>query len=154
MDAALASYWNAVLDHLIVQPFGIFIGARPQTQALDIAHALQLVVERGLDDGSRAVLAQCDIQTFFDELHVLKICRWLVGCGHQAKDVACLLRCQMMPRVFLDIGAGPVRIDSRAIGGLTGSRTALMLARVPVETTLRDRSPIWKEWGFFNSPKF
>ena len=43
---------------------GTFIGARPQTQALDIAHGLQSVVEKELDNKSEGAVAQMDIQSY------------------------------------------------------------------------------------------
>ena len=52
-------------------------------------------------------------------------------------DVACLLRFQMMPAVRLHIGDGAsVTIRNRSKGGLTGTRTALVMARIPVEATV------------------
>ncbi|CAK0839547.1 unnamed protein product [Prorocentrum cordatum] len=141
-------YWNKVVGRLIPQQFGIFVGARPRTQALDIAHALQLVVEKGLDDCSNATLAQCDAQTYFDELRALRICRWLVTRGCSPEDVACLVRAQMVPRVIPHAGGSAVPIVNRSKRGLTGSRTALMLARILVEEVMNDRAESWKTWGF------
>ena len=52
IDAAISAYWNKIIDVLVPQPFGVFVGARPNTRALDIAHSLQLVIECGLDQRS------------------------------------------------------------------------------------------------------
>ena len=49
---------------------------------------------------------------------------------------------------MLHFGRSSVRIDDRTVGGLTGSRVALALSRVPVETAMRERHAVWKTWGF------
>ena len=84
----------------------------PKTQCLDIAHGLQSVIEKGLDDhGSRAV-AQCDIQCYYDSLPVLKIARWMLTAGIEPSLVACALQHQMLPKV--DLGAGQL-VVGRAV---------------------------------------
>ena len=47
----------------------------------------------------------------------------------------------------MHFGRVEASISNRTIGGLTGSRSALALARVPVETTMRDRHRTWQKWA-------
>ena len=68
--------------------------------------------------------------------------------NHVANHVAGLIRHQMCPRVVLNVGAIEIAIDGRSIGGLTGSRTAGTLGRVPVESTMVERCTFWKQWGY------
>ena len=58
-----------------------FVGARPRTQCLDIAHGLQTVIEKGLDNFGGAAVAQADIEKYYDSLPVLRIARWLIAHG-------------------------------------------------------------------------
>ena len=43
-----------------------FIGAVPGTQCLDVAHGLQSVIEKGLDNFGAAAVAQSDIEKYYD----------------------------------------------------------------------------------------
>ena len=45
-------------------------------------------------------------------------------------------------------GAARACILGRCVGGLTGSRVAGALARIPVESCLAARAPLWRKWGF------
>ena len=54
---------------------GIFSGGQPHTQVKDIGSAVWLTIEKGLDMRSSAAVAQMDIQTDFDHLPLLLICR-------------------------------------------------------------------------------
>ncbi len=81
-------------------------------------------------------MAQSDIRSYFDALPVLRIAERLVDKGAPPSDVAALVRFQMMPRVCLRISEGAsATILNRSRGGLTGTRTALVMARIPVEAT-------------------
>ena len=55
----------------------------------------------------------------------------------------------MCPRVVLHVsGTKEVMIVNRTIGGLTGSRTAGFLGRIPVEATIAERRHFWRAFGF------
>ena len=53
-----------------------------------------------------------------------------------------------MPQVLLKIGDLKVPIQNRSAGGLTGSRVAGALGRIPVESMIAARHQHWKPWGF------
>jgi hypothetical protein len=125
-----------------------FIGAVPGTQCLDVAHGLQSVIEKGLDNFGAAAVAQSDIEKYYDSLPMLRIIRWLTSRGVPAPLAACALRHQMCPTVVLKIGSSEVKIGGRTIGGMTGSRTAGFLGRIPVEAIIEDRLGHWKPYGF------
>ena len=97
---------------------------------------------------SEAAVAQSDIQTFYDSLAMLRICRWLAQKGMQPSHVACLLRHQMLPAVWLHTGDSSVLVQNRSIGGLTGSMLAGAFGRIPVESTISKRASHWSSWGF------
>ena len=68
------------------------VGAQTKTQCLDIAHGLQFVIEKGLDNIGNSAVAQCDIEKYFASLPVLRIMCWLVSNGTQLAHAACLVR--------------------------------------------------------------
>jgi len=125
-----------------------FVGARPKTQCLDVAHGLQSVIEKGLDDFGASAVAQCDIEKYYDSLPVLKIMWWLVDNGVAPGHAACLVRHQMCPQVVLKCGSAEAVVKNRTVGGLTGSRTAGFLGRIPVESIIADRCSRWRRLGY------
>ena len=125
-----------------------FVGAQPKTQCLDIAHSLHLVIEKGIDMHGAGAIAQSDIQQFFDSIPLLKICLWMVSRGCSWMLAACVLRHQLLPKITLRVGAAHFEVHQRTIGGLTGSRVAGCMARIPVESIFVDRSLMWRQWGF------
>ena len=125
-----------------------FVAARPYTQVLDVAHGIQSVLEKGIDDFGSAAAAQCDIQQYYDSLPILKLFLWLVERGFPLGLAAALIRHQVCPTVELHVGAAAATVLQRCIGGLTGSRIAGVLARIPVESIFAERAHIWKQWGF------
>ena len=58
IDAALAAFTNQFVDEIMPPVKGCWVGARPGTQALEIAHGLHFVIEKGLDLKSKAAIAQ------------------------------------------------------------------------------------------------
>ena len=60
LDALLANHFQHQVDSLLPVIPECFIGARPKTQCLDIAHGIQSVIEKGLDSHGQAAVAQCD----------------------------------------------------------------------------------------------
>ena len=132
MDALLLQLASPVIDVACPEPPGCFIGARPFTLALDIAHGLQAVIEKELDDHGRAAIAQEDIEKYYDSLRLLRVARWLQRNGATSATCAAMLRHQMLPQVTLAIGGIEVSFSNRSVGSLTGSRVAGALGRVPV----------------------
>ena len=148
IDAFLCARWDHWINVHVAQPYGVHIGARPKTQSLDITHSLHLIIEQGLDAKNGSAVAQSDILSYFDSLPVLRIAEWLLEKGAPPADVAALVRFHMTPRIRLRISdAVSVTIRDRSKGGLTGTRTALVLARIPVEATTAFLYPRLKHLG-------
>ena len=123
-----AAWLAAIIDRGCQCPAGVFFGARPFTQTLDIAHGLQAVIEKGLDDHSKGATAQMDIARCYDSIRLLPIVRWLQRRGLPTPVCAALLRQRMLPRVVLKIGQkiGQIQagVVNRSVGSLTGARVA------------------------------
>ena len=137
LDTALSRRWSRWIDLALPRIDGTHIGARPGTQSLQIAHALQIAIESGLDDANGATVGQSDVKGYFDALPILTIANWLVDHGALPADVAAIVRFQTSPQAKLRIGDGnSARIVGRSKGGLTGTRIAFVLARIPFEATI------------------
>jgi hypothetical protein len=132
-DAILAERLHAFIDSIFPEIDGVWIGARPHTQPLDIAHGIAMVIERGMDDRGRAGAAQCDIKGYYVNLSVLRIVLFLETRGLPRALAAAVVRQQMLPELFLSVGGFAEAVGHRSSGCLTGSRVAGALGRVPVE---------------------
>ena len=64
---------------------------------------------------------------------MLRIVVFLVSRGLDEDLAAAVVRVQMLPQVFLKVAAGTCVVGDRSRGGLTGSRLAGAIGRVPVE---------------------
>jgi len=148
VDAILPALIEGYLTSLLPRVPECLVAGRPFTQVLDIAHGVQCVLEKGLDDFGCAAAAQCDIQQFYDSLPLVLIFLRMVGKGVPWGLAAAALRHQACPRIVLLAGAANAPIHDRCIGGLTGSRVAGLLARIPVESTFVERAHVWRKWGF------
>ena len=73
---------------------------------------------------------------------------WLTAQGVPAAIAACAVRHQLCPTVVLKVGSAEVNVGGRTIGGMTGSRTAGFLGRIPVEAIIADRRSLWRPYGF------
>ena len=47
---------------------GVFVGARPKTQELDVTHVLQTAVEKAIDNRSQGCIAQGDVEKYYDNI--------------------------------------------------------------------------------------
>jgi hypothetical protein len=151
LDVLIPSALEVHVRRLLPSVPECFVGAVSGTQCLDVAHGLQSVIEKGLDNFSAAAVAQSDIEKYYDSLPVLRIMRWLTSRGVPAPLAACAVRHQMCPAVVLKVGSSEVKIGGRTVGGMTGSRTAGFLGRIPVEAIIADRLPHWRSHGFQTS---
>ena len=61
----------------LLPTFWIMFGAKKGTQASDIAHAVQLHLQKGADNFGEAGLAQGDIATHYDSINCLRIAQWI-----------------------------------------------------------------------------
>ena len=138
LDVAFAERLNSFLDTIfpLDTSRGIYTGGVKHTQTLDIAHGIHLALDRGLDLMSDCAVAQADVRTYFDKLPITSLALWLEQKGFSKASIACVLRQQMIIQVCVRFKHCPVTpfIKNRAIGGLTGSRVALALSRIPIAT--------------------
>ena len=147
-DIVLATKLNHHIDMLLPPDFNVYVGARPETQCADIAFACHLVIEKSLDDQGRGALAQSDISQYYDNLPVIKVLEW---CGHKGVDHSFLLaigRLQLCCCVCVRVGASEAVIPDRVVGGLTGSRLAGSLARIPAEESASHINSCIKRHGY------
>ena len=78
---------------------GTYIGGGKKTQPLEIAHALQLVIDKGPDCCSQACISQMDIANDFDSLPTVEIRDFLLDEGCDPLLIAVAIRHQMFSNV-------------------------------------------------------
>lgn len=117
LDVILSSCLADQLKVILPQLPGCTVGAQPKPQCVEIAHGLQSVIEKGLDDFGNSAIAQGDTEKYYDSLPVPLIAERLVSKGILAKHAMCLLRHQMLPRVLLKCGSTEVNVASKQICG-------------------------------------
>ena len=105
-------------------------------------------MEKSLDHFSQGCIAQADIKSDFDFLPVLKILIFLRARGVDMSLLAAVARHQLLTGVSLCVGTSFFDIKHRSRGGLTGSQLALLLARIPVESTLLELSDSLTSLGY------
>ena len=84
-------------------------------------------------------------------MNLLKALRWLLqqNPSHRVQALAgAALRWQMLPSIRLDFAIASCTIASRSFGGLTGSRVAGALGRIPVRAAFDTVRPDIVRWGF------
>ena len=133
MDVLLPRLLAQFLDDACSPIPGCFVGARPGTQTLDIAHGLQSIIEKGLDDKATQKLHRPTSRKFLGSLDVLLVAQWLQQRGARLPLCSGIVRHQMLPQVQLQIGRAKVQMRGRSVGCLTSSRVAGFLGRVLVE---------------------
>lgn len=62
IDCLLSIRSSAWIDGVIEQPREVFVGGRPRTQCMDIAHAFAIGFERSQDGAGPFCVAQGDIE--------------------------------------------------------------------------------------------
>ena len=131
-------------------PAGAYIGGRKRTQPMEIAFAMQLCVDKSLDDRSSGCLAQGDIQKYFDSMPMVEICAWLCEREFPAKLFALVVRHQILTSICVYLRNSRVtpKVRERGTGSLTGSRTAGALARLPIEDMISVKHNSWCKLGF------
>ena len=152
LDFILAERLNSFIDLTLPtnSDLGTFCGARPKTQVLDITYTLQSSIEKAIDTQSQGAIGQCDILQFFDNLPMLTLMAWLLRKQAPPALVFGVLRHQLCTKVTVRLPqcSKGVVVRNRVYGGLTGSRLAVALARIPVESMLATLGPSWKNLGF------
>ena len=147
-DVLVSDRLHQCIDSFLPVPTGVMVSARPRTQGAEVSFALQLAVEKSLDNGSKGAIAQCDVQAHYDTVNGLKVTNWLNAKGADKALTAAALRMQLVCKVSLQSGAMNIVISNRSNGSLTGSRVAGAWGRVPVEATIAKRNSSWKERGW------
>ena len=127
-------------------------GARPATQCLDVACTMHIALEKMLESQSHGAIVTVDIQRYYDNVNITKCYAWLIRHGACPARAACMLRIQMLPKVFLHVTTQAKPIENRTLGSLTGSRTAGACGRIPwadATNTINNHFPtaVWKLHG-------
>ena len=152
IDMIVSRRLNTEIDLILKPQPGTYVGARPRTQSCEIAVTVQIWVEKSLDAGSTGAIVQEDVRSHFDTLAMPLILHWLRRHKVDPALIGAAMRCQMMPEVVLQCQGAETSITGRATGGLTGSRVAGALARIPIEQTLSDVAAIAGSLGFDAGP--
>ena len=151
VDALLAAKLADFVERICVTPHEFvkpFHGARKFTQPLDITHAIQLLIEKGMDSQSPAGIAQMDIEKYCDSIRLLLIAAWLLDHGCCMRLVTSILRQQLLPSLQVVVGNIQFCVSGRSKGTLTGSRVAGECGRIPVEDTIAKLLPELSPLGF------
>ena len=111
-----------------------YIGNKPKTQCLDVAHVTQLVIEKGMDDQSNAAVATSDIRRLYDSINLMLVARYLLKHGCPAGLVRSVLLCQLLPKLFFNMMSCCIELRPRAIGCMTGTRVAGVVGFVIVDS--------------------
>jgi hypothetical protein len=107
------------------------LSAFPGHQHLEIVQALQLSLELGTDSGSWRV-CQADVKQYYDHINPLILLQRLGDIGlDRALAITCI-GLHSMPNVSLALDGVCVQLPQRAKGLLTGSKSAALLAVVPI----------------------
>ena len=133
LDHILASRVHKICNSVFGRLEGVYHAALPGTQALEVAHAASLFMEKGTDLRGRAAFAQMDILAYFDKLPCLLVARWLVQHGLPQAVASAILRHQLLVQVQVCFRGASCSVGMRCSGTLTGSRTAGSLSRIPVQ---------------------
>ena len=147
-DALIARLLSRFVDQCFPRTPEIWEGAVPFTQILDITGGLTAVIEKDMDYASGSAIAQLDVRQHYDTLATVRIYEWLVSNGCDAALAAAAFRHQMCPQVFVALGCHHAAVGKRSKGGLTGSRVAGVLGRVPVLASLKDNILDMKRLAF------
>ena len=151
LDVLLSTYLAKFLDGFfpLCRFPGAYIGAKRYTQPLEITHCIQVFLEKAIDSNSQGCVAQSDIQKYYDTLPIWRIMQWFLSkLAHKGKLFAAL-RHQAFTSISVAVpftNSRP-RIRNRCIGGLTGSRTAGVFARLPVEDAVSTHAQSWLDRG-------
>jgi hypothetical protein len=136
IDRTLASILDDYISICIPRVPGLYFGARPRTQTMDIGHACILGVEKGVDSKEGVAIAQTDVKSYSDSLPILLILARLTARGFDIGTVAAIARVQLVVPVHLCTQWSHACISTRTRGGLTGSVLAMTMSRIPIEDSL------------------
>ena len=100
--------------------------------------------------GAYGAVAQADIKCYYDSLPFNRLIVWLCQNCFPPEVAATIVRHQLLSSMFIMLRGQTKELPlrDRAIGGVTGSRTAGQIARIPVEEAFRLFSRRWKDISF------
>ena len=93
-----------VSDLLKCDSDSAFFGGHKFTQPLDIAHAGELVIEKGFDRHSEGCIAQADFLKYRHQLRLLLLCKWLSDQGAAWSLIGAILRLHLCSMLFFHVG--------------------------------------------------
>ena len=93
-------------------------------------------------------VAQSDIQRFYDMLPTLLIAQWMISVGFNPSLVALAIRHQMFSKIIIICEGSAVfpHVNFRGVGGLTRSRVAGTLARIPILDLIHTHLRVVETW--------
>ena len=161
-QAAILSYMNLIvaveLEHVvnIVMPRhpGIYVGGGTRgTQTLDIGSTITLSLEKMIESKSHGGIAQADVYKYYDEIDLLvMINRLVTNCRVPEALVAAAIRLQVDPFTIFHLRDKTFPVGRRTKGVHTGSQTAAILGRIPIEDVARSRAHVWLQHKFDIAP--
>jgi hypothetical protein len=101
-------------------------------QVLDLVQPLQIFTELALDNGSTWSAASADIKQFYDMIPPESIVHSMVLHGFHPSIAAFAARLHVTPTVIVEAELDQIPISCRVRGLLTGSRSAALLAQLPL----------------------
>jgi hypothetical protein len=107
-----------------------------------------MVVEKSLDDKSKAAIADFDVAAYYDEHSLIKLLAWMLDHSFPLDVAVAAIRLHAFPPVRLKCGQERFLLTCRSRGTLTGSRSANELARIPVQQSIVDALPAVRNLGY------
>ena len=107
-----------------------------------------MFVEKSLDSHSEGAIAQVDVATYYDDLPILRILKWLEARGVCLTLLTTICRCQLFVPILVCLRTQTCRIDRRSSGGMTRSVLAVLLSRIPIDSTFSELKSSLDTCGF------
>ena len=101
-----------------------YLGAQRRAQFLDFTDGLALFNQKYMGTRSRGSIAQCDIASYYDNIGMYTIARWLCTQNFEG-FIAALVRVHVLVLASLSAGLADWNLPLRATGLLTGSMLRL-----------------------------
>ena len=147
-DCIVAKKIEVFLSQLLPCDPHYFAGACKGTQTSDIVFPITLAIEKGLDYFDEAAAAVADVRAYYDSLSPLLIARWLQNRGVPEVICGALMRLHVLPRINVRFGKCVFLLRQRACGVLTGTRTANVVARIPIADACQELNQALEDKGF------
>jgi hypothetical protein len=132
----------------IVLPISICIGGAGGMQPSDISHGATLMMEKSMDSHSRGAIACADVERYYDQIPLMTVLEKLEKCGLNKETANAILRLHWKTKIQLAVMGSLAEIGARTRGCLTGSRSAVVLGKVPMEWAIARLVPKWTKANF------